>query len=73
MFLTGTCALPREIPLNKLEINMKIYTVVDVVCGVAVEARCFRRLNEARAYWRRLRRGRNLGEDDVQLFESVIK
>ena len=59
--------------MNWTDITMKIYTVVDVVCGVAVEARCFRRLNEARAYLKRLRKGRNLGEDDVQLFESFME
>ena len=51
---------------------MKIYTVVDVMCGVAVEAKSFRRLEVARAYRKRLRRGRNLEEDDVQLFENTI-
>jgi len=59
--------------VNWTDITMKIYTVVDVVCGVAVEARCFRRLNEARAYLKRLRKGRNLGEDDVQLFENFVE
>ena len=59
--------------MNWTDITMKIYTVVDVVCGVAVEARCFRRLNEARAYLKRLRKGRNLGEDDVQLFENFVE
>ncbi|OFV96919.1 MAG: hypothetical protein A3F68_04135 [Acidobacteria bacterium RIFCSPLOWO2_12_FULL_54_10] len=58
--------------MNNVEATMKVYTVVDVVCGVAVEAKCFRRLKEARAYLRQLRKGRNLGEDDVQLFECRL-
>ena len=51
---------------------MKVYVVVDVMAGVAVEARCFRNLQQARACKTRLRKGRNLDEDDVQLFESTI-
>ncbi len=51
---------------------MDVFIVVDVACGVAVEAKCFSRVEEAMAYRRRLRRGRNLEEDDVQLFEGVL-
>lgn len=51
---------------------MNVYTVVDVQCGVAVEARCFSHVEEAAAYQRRLCRGRDLEEDDIQLFECVL-
>jgi hypothetical protein len=51
---------------------MKVFIVVDVACGVAADAKCFSRLKEAMAYRRRIRRGRNLEEDDIQLFESFV-
>ena len=51
---------------------MKVYVVVDVMAGVAVEVKCFRHVEQARACKTRLRKGRNLDEDDVQLFESTI-
>jgi hypothetical protein len=52
---------------------MRIYTVVDVMCGVAVEAKSFCRRESAQKYLRKLRRGRNLDEDDVQLFEDNLQ
>ena len=52
--------------------GMRIYTVVDVMRGVAVGAHSFRRLRDARAFMGRLRDGRDLQEDDVQLFASTI-
>ena len=52
--------------------GMRIYTVVDVMRGVAVGAYSFRRLRDAHAYLKRLRGGRDLQEDDVQLFKSTI-
>lgn len=51
---------------------MKVYVVVDVMSGVVVEVKCFRHVEQARACKTRLRKGRNLDEDDVQLFESTI-
>ncbi len=52
--------------------DIRIYTVVDVMRGIAVGAHSFRRLNDARACMKRLRAGRDLQEDDVQLFKSTI-
>lgn len=50
----------------------RIYTVVDVLAGVAVGAHSFRRLEDARTCMARLRAGRDLQEDDVRLFEGVL-
>jgi hypothetical protein len=55
------------------ETDIRIFTVVDVMSGVAVGTKSFYRLNQARKYLKRLRGGRNLGEDDVQLFEDAIR
>ncbi len=54
------------------ETAIRIFTVVDVMSGVAVGTKSFCRLKQAQTYLRRLRGGRNLGEDDVQLFEDAI-
>jgi hypothetical protein len=51
---------------------VKIFTVIDVMCGVGVGAKSFLLPKPAQAYMRRLRRGRNLDEDDVQLFEDTL-
>ena len=53
--------------------ELKLYTVVDVWRGIARGARNFRRLRTAQKYMRSLRRGRNMAEDDVQLFECPIR
>lgn len=50
----------------------RVYTVVDVWRGVAVGAYNFRSLRAARAGLKRIRRGRNVREDDVQVFEGTI-
>ena len=50
-----------------------IYTVVQVWRGIAASVKNFTRLKEAENYMRRLRRGRNLDEDDIQLFENSIR
>lgn len=50
----------------------RIYTVVDVVAGVAVGVETFGRSGHARAWLRQLRRDRDLERDDVQLFESIV-
>jgi hypothetical protein len=55
-----------------MEATMKVFIVVDVACGVAEGAKCFSRIEDAMACRKRLRRGRNLDEDDIQLFESVL-
>jgi hypothetical protein len=53
--------------------ELRLYTVVDVWRGIAAGAKNFRRLGDAQKYMRRLRRGRNLGEDDIQIFENSIR
>ena len=58
--------------MQRKQEGTRIYTVVDVMGGVAVEAQSFGRLEDARACLRRLRRGRDLGRDDVRLFEGTI-
>ncbi len=52
--------------------SLRIYTVVDVMSGVAVGVQTFLQLEEARRFLTRLRKGRSLDEDDVQLFEGII-
>lgn len=53
--------------------NLKLYTVVEVWRGFATGAKNFKRLGNAQKYMRRLRRGCNLAEDNVQLFECPIR
>lgn len=53
--------------------TLRVYTVVDVFRGCAEEAKSFVRYTDARAYFRELKRGRNLDIDDVQLFEDTIQ
>jgi hypothetical protein len=53
--------------------KLKLYTVVEVWRGFATGAKNFRRLTNAQKYMRRIRRGCNLAEDDVQLFECPIR
>jgi len=52
--------------------KLKLYTVVEVWRGIAASPKNFIRLRDAENYMRRLRQGRNLAEDDVQLFESSV-
>ena len=58
--------------MTKIEPGARIYTVIEVIRGVAVDARNFLRLSDALRCKKRLREGRNLQEDDVQLFASSI-
>jgi hypothetical protein len=53
--------------------RLKLYTVVEVWHGIAASAKNFTQLRDAENYMWRLRRGRNLAEDDVQLFESSVR
>lgn len=53
--------------------TLRVYTVVDVFRGCAEGARTFVRYTDARAHFRKIRRGRNLDNDDVQLFEDTIE
>lgn len=52
--------------------KLRVYTVVDVWRGIAVGATNFRRLRNAQKHVQRLRRHRNMMEDDVKLFETTI-
>jgi hypothetical protein len=52
--------------------KLKLYTVVEVWRGIAASAKSFTRLRDAQKHMLRLRQGRNLAEDDVQLFESSV-
>ena len=58
--------------MTKIESRMRIYTVVEVVKGVATDAHSFRQLKDALLCAELLREGRNLQDDDVQLFESRV-
>lgn len=53
--------------------NLRLYTVVEVWRGIAAGAKNFTRLRDAEKYMRRLRQGRNLVDDDVQLFRSSVR
>lgn len=50
----------------------RIYTVVDVLAGVAVASYSFRRVRDARACMARLRDARDLQRDDVQMFRGFL-
>ena len=58
--------------MQKKREGERVYTVVDVMAGVAVGTQSFRHLEDARACLRRLRRGRDLEKDDVRLFGGTI-
>jgi hypothetical protein len=53
--------------------RLKLYIVVEVWRGIAASAKNFTRLRDAKNYLQRLRKDRNLDEDDVQLFESSVR
>jgi hypothetical protein len=53
--------------------SRKLYIVVEVWRGIAAAAKNFTSLRTAQNYARRLRRHRNMMEDDIQLFESSIR
>jgi hypothetical protein len=55
-----------------MEAAMEVFIVVDVACGVAQGAKCFRHIEDAMACLKRFRRGRDLEEDDIQIFEGVL-
>jgi hypothetical protein len=59
--------------MTRRSIEIKLYTVVVVWRGFATGAKNFKRLGNAQKYMRRIRRGINLAEDDVQLFKSPIR
>ena len=53
--------------------RLKLYIVVEVWRGIAASAKNFTHLVDAHKYMQRLRRGRNLTEDDIQVFESSVR
>jgi len=53
--------------------HLQIYTVVHVWRGMAANSRSFTRLKDAREYMRQIRKGRNLQEDDIRLFEDILQ
>ncbi len=53
--------------------RLKLYIVVEVWRGIAASAKNFTRLRDAENYMHRRRQGRNLAEDDVQLFEGSVR
>ena len=53
--------------------SLRIYTVVDVMSGVAVGVKHFMDPRDAKRRLKRLLKGRDLNEDDVQLFETTVK
>jgi hypothetical protein len=58
--------------MTRSKAKLQVYTVVDVWRGIAIGAKNFRRLRNAQKHVQRLRRHRNLMEDDVKLFETAI-
>jgi len=58
--------------MSKTEATVRLYTVVDVMSGVSVGAKSFCDPKQAQKYLKRLRKGRNLDEDDVQVFEDTL-
>jgi hypothetical protein len=53
--------------------DLKLYIVVEVWRGIAASAKNFTRMKDAQSHLRRIRRRRNLAEDDFQLFESSVR
>jgi hypothetical protein len=58
--------------MTRSKTKLQVYTVVDVWRGIAVGATNFRRLRNAQKHLQRLRRHRNMMEDDAKLFETTI-
>lgn len=52
--------------------KVRIYTVVDVMAGVAVGVRAFPRRRAADRYAASIKRSRDLGVDDVQVLEAFV-
>lgn len=58
--------------MDRTERKIKVFTVVEVWRGLAVSAKNFTRIADAKRYRERLRRKQNLIEDDVVVFEGVL-
>lgn len=52
---------------------LRLFVVVEVAAGVAVDAQCFQDIKAAYSLAASLRRGRNLEEDDVQIIETKLQ
>jgi hypothetical protein len=53
--------------------SLKLYTVVEVWRGMAAGVKNFSSLRNAQNHLKRLREGRNLTEDDIQLFKNSVR
>ena len=53
--------------------RLKLYTVVEVWRGMAAKVKNFKDRSDAQNHLRRIRRRRNLTEDDFQLFETSVR
>lgn len=58
--------------MTRMKAGARIYTVVEVWRGFASGAHNFLHLKDALLCMERLRKGRNLQDDDVQVFETKI-
>lgn len=72
MYSIGTHVSPKVEPIMNAEVIEVVHVVVDVVCGVTVRAGVFKQRAEAEACAEKIRRDRNLDEDDVQIFQCVL-
>ncbi len=59
--------------MPKVRTKLKIYTVVEVMRGIAVGSKSFMRIEDAEICCVRLIKQRNLLEDDVQVFSDWIR
>jgi hypothetical protein len=59
--------------MKDLSHSRTLHIVVDVYHGIAVGAYPFRNKTEAVRHCTQLCKGRNLDEDDVQLFTTTVK
>ncbi|MEK7541818.1 MAG: hypothetical protein AAB533_03150 [Patescibacteria group bacterium] len=52
--------------------SRKIYTVVEVISGVADAVYPFKHLKNAQQFFKNLKKKHNSDENDIQIFESSI-
>ncbi len=53
--------------------RLALYTVVEVWRGMAASVKNFSNVRSAQNHLRRLRKGRNLMENDIQLFHNSVR
>ncbi|MBI2915251.1 MAG: hypothetical protein HYY63_03745 [Elusimicrobia bacterium] len=58
--------------MKKIDLGSKIYILVDVLQGVAVDTLASRNYKTAKKYFTKLKKVRNLSEDDIKIFETKI-